>query len=193
MQNIRILGIDPGTLHTGYGVIDWRNKQANFVDCGTIHPSPKESMPERLAYIFQNLQKIVAEFQPDCMVVEQVFVMVNVQSALKLGQARGVALCVAALAGVTVHEYLPTAVKKSIVGHGRADKAQIQYMIRLLLNLPEAPDADAADALALALCHTHMQQTLTAQQHQAQQSASLSSPPSLITLPSKRSGRRWRL
>lgn len=155
----RILGIDPGSRITGFGIIEWRQGVAYYLASGSVRTHGEEPAP-RLREIFQGISAVIAQYQPTLVSVERVFVRHNIASAFKLGQARGVAICAAALADLPVHEYAPAQIKQAVVGRGNASKEQVQHMVRVLLNLPLAPPADAADALAAALCHTHMQQTL---------------------------------
>ncbi len=154
-----ILGIDPGSRITGYGVIAWNGNRVSFVDCGMIKPDA-EPLPERLQFIYHQIAHIIEEYQPEQMAIEQVFLSRNADSALKLGQARGVAMVSGINKGLPVSEYSARQVKLSVVGKGSADKEQVQFMICRLLNLPEAPQADAADALGIALCHAFTQQGL---------------------------------
>ncbi|MFC1747335.1 crossover junction endodeoxyribonuclease RuvC [Pseudomonadota bacterium] len=149
---LRILGIDPGSRITGFGVIEVLQGRAVYVTSGCIRVEGKV-LPERLKSIFKSVSQIVEEFQPTEMAIEQVFVNKNIDSALKLGQARGAAICAGVIRDMEVFEYTPTQIKKAIVGKGHADKAQMQFMVRALLNLPGLPQQDAADALACALCH----------------------------------------
>lgn len=149
---------------TGYGIVTIQGDHNQFVDCGFIQTSSKDPLAHRLKIIFTGISSLIQEFQPDQMAIEQVFVHRNPGSALKLGQARGAAICAAAVAGLEVSEYSPRTIKQAVVGRGSADKAQVQHMVKALLNLPEAPLADSADALAVALCHGHRNQTL--QQYQ---------------------------
>jgi len=155
---MRILGIDPGSRCTGYGIIAVDGDRATLVRCGVIRSSDGE-FAERLGVIFAGLRQVIAESAPTEAAVENVFVSRNAASALKLGQARGAAVCAAISAGLPVSEYSPRSVKQAIVGRGGADKVQVQHMVRVLLHLQEAPEEDAADALAVALCHQHTQQT----------------------------------
>jgi crossover junction endodeoxyribonuclease RuvC len=155
---MRILGIDPGSRCTGYGIIDVDGDRAALVRCGVIRSSGGE-FAERLGVIFAGLRQVIGEFAPTEAAVENVFVSRNASSALKLGQARGAAVCAAISLGLPVSEYSPRSVKQAIVGRGGADKVQVQHMVRVLLSLPETPEEDAADALAVALCHQHTQQT----------------------------------
>jgi len=150
----RILGIDPGSRQTGYGLVDSDGQQSQHVDSGCIYVKG-ENFPERLGYIFRRVSELIVEFQPDELSIEQVFVNKNVDSALKLGQARGAAICAAVNAGLSVHEYTPKAVKSAVVGTGNATKEQIQHMMSMLLKLEKGLQADQADALGIALCHAH--------------------------------------
>ncbi len=158
---MRVLGIDCGTEYTGYGVVDLvsdpRNRdQLVCIICGAIKVSAKEPMPTRLARISVGLQALISEHRPDRVAIEDVFYATNVKSALKLGQVRGVAMLAAASAGLEVAEYSPLSIKSAVVGYGRAEKHQVQQMVTRLLNLDEIPEpADAADALAIAICHLH--------------------------------------
>jgi crossover junction endodeoxyribonuclease RuvC len=149
---IRILGIDPGSRFTGFGVIESDGRQARYVTSGCIRVSG-ESWAERLGVIFAGVSELVSLHRPDEMAIEKVFMHRNADSALKLGQARGAAICAVVSREVPVHEYTPAEIKQSVVGKGNAAKAQVQHMVRVLLNLPGDPQADAADALAIALCH----------------------------------------
>lgn len=159
---MRILGIDPGSRCTGYGIIDVGtdpgDERAILVHCGVIRSGDGE-FAERLGVIFADLRQVIEEFAPTEAAIENVFVSRNASSALKLGQARGAAVCAAISMGVPVSEYSPRSVKQAIVGRGSADKVQVQHMVRVLLSLRETPEEDAADALAVALCHQHTQQT----------------------------------
>jgi crossover junction endodeoxyribonuclease RuvC len=155
---MRILGIDPGSRITGFGVIDADGNAAASVRYGVIKTGGGE-FPERLGVIFSDLCDVIDECRPDAMAIENVFVSRNPASALKLGQARGAAICAAISKGLVVAEYSPRSIKQAIVGRGGADKVQVQHMVTVLLRLAEAPLEDAADALAVALCHQHTQQT----------------------------------
>ncbi len=151
---VRILGIDPGTRKLGYGVIDLSPPaRLKYVECGVIAPRPTLALAARLAEIAADLGALLRELRPDTVAVEEVFYGKNVRSMLALGQARGVALAAAAGRGVAVVGYPPAAIKKSVVGHGRASKAQIGFLVRALLALRKAPPVDASDALAVAICH----------------------------------------
>lgn len=151
---MRILGIDPGSRNTGFGIIDHQARQSRFIACGCIRMH-NQSLPERLQEIYQGVQTVITTHQPEIMAVEQVFMYRNVDSAFKLGQARGVAIVACVQQGLTVYEYAPNQIKQAVVGHGHALKQQVQHMVKVLLALPQAPAADAADALAVALCHVH--------------------------------------
>lgn len=148
----RILGIDPGSVITGWGIIEGTHSRITHIDNGGIFTRQK-AFHQRLREIHDGLQKVIYEYQPTLVSMEQVFVSKNAQSALKLGQARGVALIVALNADLTVHEYTPTAVKLAVTGRGKADKSQVGAMVQTLLGLPEPAQVDASDALACAICH----------------------------------------
>ncbi len=152
-ETIRILGIDPGSRITGYGFIDVCGSQTVLVDCGIIRTAGDHS--GRLRQIFIEVGALVARHQPVEIAVERVFVHRNADSALKLGQARAAALCATFQAELPIFEYAARHIKKAVVGNGGADKAQVQHMIKLLLAMGDDPQADAADALAAALCHSH--------------------------------------
>jgi crossover junction endodeoxyribonuclease RuvC len=150
---IRILGIDPGLRKTGWGVVVSEGSKLGFVACGCVESDSGLSLAERLRQLHEGLARVIGAFGPDEVAVEETFVNRDPQSALKLGQARGVALVVPALAGLNVAEYAANLVKKTVVGVGHADKKQVQMMIRVLLPKAETKSADAADALAVAICH----------------------------------------
>jgi crossover junction endodeoxyribonuclease RuvC len=152
-----VLGIDPGTARTGFGVIDTAGGLPSMIDYGVAETFPSESMPERLQQIYGNDRLLLKDHDPDVMAVEKLFFARNVTTALAVGQARGVVLLAAAEKGIPVREYTPSEVKQSIVGYGKADKYQIQEMIRIILDLDQIPRPDdAADALAIAVCDAHM-------------------------------------
>lgn len=155
----RILGIDPGSRITGYGIIDVIKNKSCWVQSGCIR-TPDEALPIRLKTIFQGLSDILDEYQPTEMAIEKVFMHNNPDSALKLGQARGTAICVVANQDIPVYEYTPREIKQAIVGKGNATKVQMQHMIKVLLGLSECPQEDAADALSIALSHAHLSATL---------------------------------
>ena len=155
-QGVRVFGIDPGSERTGYGCVETDGRRHRLVTCGAIAASAGDSFPARLARIHRELLARLAECRPELVVVENVFYAANARSALKLGHARGVAILAAVEAGCEVLEYTPAEVKRAVVGYGRADKRQVQQMIKLLLGLEKAPTPhDAADALAVAICHVH--------------------------------------
>lgn len=153
-QHVRILGIDPGSRITGYGVIDTDGFRHQHVNSGHLAIKGDE-LSEKLGVIFTEIGKLIEHWQPDAFAIEQVFVNRNVDSALKLGHARGAAICAAVNAGLPVGEYSPRAIKKAVSGTGSADKAQIQQMMQLLLKLEDLPQSDAADALAISVCHAN--------------------------------------
>ena len=150
----RILGIDPGLNRTGYGVIEVGSGALRCIDCGVIRV-PAAELPERLQTILRELTQVIRRSAPQEASVERVFVNVNPQSTLLLGQARGAAICAAVDAGLRVHEYTALQVKQATAGYGRADKIQMQKMVQRLLGLEHVPPSDAADALACAICHAH--------------------------------------
>jgi crossover junction endodeoxyribonuclease RuvC len=152
---VRILGVDPGLRRTGWGVVESLGNTLSFVACGTIMPDEKVSLAERLAALHEGLAGVVARFTPHEAAVEETFVNADARGALKLGQARGIALLVPAQAGLLVAEYAPTVVKKSVVGAGRAEKSQVRMMIGVLLPKADPATEDACDALAIAICHAH--------------------------------------
>ena len=153
---MRVLGIDPGTLTSGYGIVAEENHKLFHVVSGGISPSAKQPFPKRLKKIYEELEKIIEKYRPHVVVVEDLFVSKNIKSALKLGHARGVAILAAMNAGLPVFEYAPLEVKQAVVGHGKAEKKQVQLMVKALLDLQKVPHpADAADALAAAICHIH--------------------------------------
>ena len=151
---MRILGIDPGLNITGYGIIEAHGPRLHYQGSGTIRV-PRGPLPERLRVLFESVSQVAREAGADCAVIEIVFVNVNPQSTLLLGQARGAAIAALASSGLPVHEYSALQLKKSVVGYGRASKAQMQDMVTRLLSLPGRPGPDAADALGLAICHAH--------------------------------------
>jgi crossover junction endodeoxyribonuclease RuvC len=155
---VRVFGIDPGSERTGYGCVETDGSRHRIVVCGAISAAALASFPDKLHRIHSQLTIILAECRPACVAIENVFYSVNARSALKLGHARGVAMLAAVEAGVPVFEYTPAEIKRAVVGYGRADKSQVQQMIKLLLGLAEVPSPhDAADALAVAICHVHAQ------------------------------------
>ena len=162
MQAIRILGIDPGLRVTGFGVIDRIGNRLVYVASGCVTALDNTDLPARLATILASLQEVIASHRPAQVAIEKVFVNVNPQSTLLLGQARGTAICAAVLADLPIAEYTALQVKQAVVGKGHARKEQVQEMVKRLLGLPYPPRADAADALACAVCHAHGGQRLGA-------------------------------
>ena len=163
--SVRVLGIDCGTEYTGYGVVELcPDDKLLCLVCGAIKLSPRQSMSARLATIFREIGAIIQDHHPDNVAIEDVFYALNVKSALKLGQVRGVAMLAASTAGLAVSEYSPLSIKSAVVGYGRAEKQQVQHMVTRLLNLAEIPEPpDGADALAIAICHLHTSATLDRQ------------------------------
>ncbi len=156
-SNPRILGIDPGSRYTGYGLIEKAGRDLRMIEGGYIILGDKP-LPERLGKIFTEITSMIREFDPDVMCIEQVFVSNNAKSALTLGQARGAAVCAGVNSHLPVYEYSAKQIKQAVVGKGAARKEQVQFMVRLLLKLEETPQPDMADALACAICHLHTQQ-----------------------------------
>jgi len=153
---VRVFGIDPGSERTGYGCIETDGSTHRLVLSGAIANAAGTSFPEKLLQIHSRLTVLLQECQPECVAIENLFFAVNVRSALKLGHARGVAMLAAVEAGLPVFEYAPAEIKLAVVGHGRAEKAQVQQMVKLILGLAAVPSPhDAADALAVAICHVH--------------------------------------
>lgn len=153
--SLTILGIDPGLEHTGYGIIRVTGNHHSFIAAGRITTSTKLAAPERLAVIAKGLAEVIAQHQPNHAAVEETFVNTNARSSLSLGQARGVCLLIPAQSGIPVAEYAARLVKKSLVGNGAAEKAQVAHMVKVLLPASAATSADASDALAVALTHAH--------------------------------------
>ncbi|MDE3105570.1 MAG: crossover junction endodeoxyribonuclease RuvC [Acidobacteriota bacterium] len=165
---MRVFGIDCGTEFTGYGVVetdpDARLPRLQYRAAGTIRLSKKEKTPQRLAQVYAELSALMTLHEPDTVAIEEVFFSANAKSALKLGQVRGVAMLAAASCGLPVAEYAPLSIKSAVVGYGLAAKEQVQSMVTRLLELDASPESpDAADALAIAICHIHTAQTLEAQ------------------------------
>jgi len=162
---LRTLGIDCGTEFTGYGVVEQTaNQKLIHLASGAIRLDKKQSLPLRLKKVLHDLTEIIESNRPDVVAIEEVFYSVNAKSALKLGQVRGVAMLAAASQGLEVAEYSPLSIKSSVVGYGRAEKSQVQFMVAKLLALETIPEpADAADALAIAICHLHTATTLALQ------------------------------
>jgi crossover junction endodeoxyribonuclease RuvC len=153
---VRVFGIDPGSDRTGYGCVDSDGRRHQLVRCGAVRAGAAATFPDQLSIIYRELTVILADCRPECVAIEDVFHAVNARSALKLGHARGVAMLAAIEAGVAVVEYTPAAIKRSVVGYGRAEKGQVAQMVKLLLGLDAIPQPhDATDALAVAICHLH--------------------------------------
>jgi len=153
---MRILGIDPGSETTGWGVIEGDGRRYGLVECGTVRASTGQKFPARLLRIANALEEIIQRHHPDACAIEDGFLATNVKVTLKLGQVRGVAMLVAERAALEIHEYSPRLVKQTVVGHGNAEKSQVQQMVKTLLSLRSVPEPyDAADALAVAICHFH--------------------------------------
>ncbi len=152
----RILGIDPGTLTMGYGVVEEEGETLSFIDCGVLTASPSVPISERLHHLYLRLLEIISHYQPDEVAIEEPFVAKNVRSALAVGRAQAVAILAAANKGIPVYHYSPAKVKQQVANYGASDKHQVQQMVKLQLGLPEIPQPDdAADALAIAMCHVH--------------------------------------
>ena len=156
---MRILGIDPGLRTTGFGVIQKQGHKLFYIASGTIK-TPDASLPERLKVILDSIAEVIKTYQPNCAAIEKVFVNVNPQSTLLLGQARGAAICALVGANLAVAEYTALQLKQAVVGHGKAKKEQVQDMVQRLLQLPSLPGPDAADALGVAICHAHSGEAL---------------------------------
>ena len=153
---MRVLGIDPGTMVTGFGVVDDIRGKLSSVSFGTIEGKRKDSFPDRLKMMFDGLNKAIKDYKPDQIVLESAFYGKSVKAAIKIGEARGVAIVCAALADIPLFEYAPTEIKRAVVGVGNAQKVQVSKMVKILLSLSEIPEKyDATDALAIAICHCH--------------------------------------
>ena len=150
-----ILGIDPGLRTTGFGVIEKHGNKLRYIASGTVKTASEGELPPRLKIILQGVSEIVGTYQPDCAAIEKVFVNVNPQSTLLLGQARGASICALVHADLSVAEYTALQVKQAVTGHGKAAKEQVQEMVSRLLSLPGLPGTDAADALGVAICHAN--------------------------------------
>jgi crossover junction endodeoxyribonuclease RuvC len=161
---MRVLGIDCGGEFTGFGVVEQADGGAlHYLIAGAIRLSTRQPLSTRLLTVYTELRKTIQAHRPEVVAIEEVFYAANAKSALKLGQVRGVAMLAAASEGLPVAEYAPLAIKSAVVGYGRAEKSQVQVMVTRLLNLGETPQADAADALAIAICHLHTSATLKKQ------------------------------
>ncbi|HIJ78885.1 MAG: crossover junction endodeoxyribonuclease RuvC [Desulfobulbaceae bacterium] len=154
-RSLRVLGIDPGSRATGYGVIDKVGNAITFVTCGVIRTSPQKEFPARLKEIYDGISEVIDKYQPGQAGIEDIFTAINPRSALKLGHARGVLILAAMQHGLPVREYTPSVVKQAVAGYGQAPKEQVQQMVRILLQLNASPSHDAADALAVAICHAN--------------------------------------
>ena len=153
---MKILGIDPGSVTTGFGIVECSEKSYRFISCGCVHTSSKTPFTQRLGKIYSDLMDVIVELKPDEVAVEDVFYKDNPKTALKMGHARGVILLAAVNSNLPISEYTPREVKMAVVGSGRASKEQVQFMIMNVLGLRELPKPlDASDALAVALCHAH--------------------------------------
>ncbi len=151
-----VLGIDPGTAITGYGLVHEQDDGLSLVECGVVTTPSSQPLPERLQTIYRGLSDVIRRFEPEEAAVEELFFSRNVRTALSVGQARGVALLALADAGLPIYEYKPLEIKQAVAGYGGADKQQVQEMVRMLLNLERVPQPDdAADAAAVAVCHIH--------------------------------------
>jgi crossover junction endodeoxyribonuclease RuvC len=155
-----ILGLDPGSRRTGFGLVHVTGNTLEYVSSGTIHINEKAEWPERLNEVFDSVREIIAKHHPQEVAIEQVFMGKSAGSALKLGQARGAAIVAATHENLPVFEYEARKIKQAVVGSGGAEKKQVQQMVKMLLNLPAIPKEDAADALAVAICHAHTQKLL---------------------------------
>lgn len=160
MASVRILGIDPGLRITGYGIIDQAGQKLDYVASGRIRSDENEPLPQRLKTLCDGIAEVIATWQPDAAAIEKVFVNVNPQSTLRLGEARGAAIAALVGAHLPVAEYTALQIKQAVVGHGKAAKEQVAHMVMRLLALASEPSRDAADALACAICHAHAAQGL---------------------------------
>jgi crossover junction endodeoxyribonuclease RuvC len=153
---LKIIGIDPGLVQTGFGIINVSNNQTNLIDYGIVKPPSKDSLANRLLTIFNDVCEIISNHNPQILAIEEVFYGKNVKSAMRLGQARGASMVAAASKGIPIYEYSARKVKQSVTGNGNAHKSQVQFMVKTKLKMVNNPEPmDAADALAIALCHNH--------------------------------------
>lgn len=150
-----ILGIDPGSRITGFGLVKKDGNRVTHIENGSLYCADQETFARRLVYLFEEIQKIIRKFKPDVMVVENIFYHKNPKSVQKLGEARGAIILSGSLAGLPIHEYTALQVKQAVTGYGKAAKEQVQGMVRKLLNLPDLAEENASDALGIALCHAH--------------------------------------
>jgi len=186
---MRILGIDPGSETTGWGVIEGDGRRYHLLECGVVRASSGQKFPARLLRIANALEEIIERHHPDACAIEDGFLATNVKVTLKLGQVRGVAMLVAERAALEIHEYSPRLVKQTVVGHGNAEKFQVQQMVKTLLSLASVPEPhDAADALAVAICHFH--HACFAQRLLAAQTGAKPASPKLTRLNIKHPARR---
>ncbi len=156
VSSMRVLGIDPGSETLGWGIVEGSGNKYSLVDFGTVRSNPREAFSKRLAKIFASIEEIVQRLEPDALAIEEAFYSINVNVAMKLGQVRGVMLLLAEQRGLSIAEYAPRLIKKTVVGYGNAEKQQVAEMVRILLNLKTIPTPhDASDALAIAICHFH--------------------------------------
>ncbi|MDT8317954.1 MAG: crossover junction endodeoxyribonuclease RuvC [bacterium] len=160
---MRVIGIDPGTRKMGYGIVESSGSRLIHIDNGAIFTSPEDPLSTRLKGIYDGISDVIEKYSPDVVSIEDIFYSKNVKSAMKLGHARGVGMLAGANKGLHIFEYTPTAIKSAVVGFGRAEKKQVQQMVKVLLNLPEVPQEDAADALAAAICHINTAGTTRSQ------------------------------
>jgi crossover junction endodeoxyribonuclease RuvC len=152
---MRVLGVDPGTHRMGVGILEADGQKYKVIHCGTIRANSKDLIPKRLLHIFDSLQIVIRSFHPDVLALETLFYAKDIQAVERIGAARACAMLAASKEGIEVVEYGPMVVKKSVTGNGHATKDQVQFMVKRLLNLKEAPALDASDALAIAMCHVH--------------------------------------
>lgn len=165
---MRILGIDPGFARSGWGVIDYDSGRVKAVDYGCIETTPKDSLPHRLLYVRNSLEKIIEDYRPDVFAIEELFFNTNAKTALHVGEARGVCIVLGVQKGLSYAMYTPLQVKSAMIGYGRASKDQVGIMVKTLLNLPEIPKPDdTSDALAIALCHAFSSRVIAKTQNKA--------------------------
>ena len=160
---MKVIGIDPGTRKMGYGIVESSGSRLIHIDNGAIFTSPGAALSDRLKKIYDGISEVIDHYKPDVLSIEDIFYSKNVKSAMKLAHARGVAMLAGANRDLDIFEYTPTAIKSAVVGFGRAEKTQIQQMVKILLKLPEVPQEDAADALAAAICHINTAGTTRSQ------------------------------
>ncbi|MDA2919302.1 crossover junction endodeoxyribonuclease RuvC [Desulfobacterota bacterium AH_259_B03_O07] len=156
---MRVIGVDPGTRVCGFGILESENGKLTHIKSGSIVPPSSNSLPQRLKTIYEGLNQVIKRYLPEAMSIEGLFFAKNAKSAIKLGEARGVAYLAAALSGMTVHEYAPTEVKLALTGRGRANKTEVQKMVTSIFGIKDWGKTDASDAVAIALCHINFSQT----------------------------------